>query len=181
MEREKALEILKAHLSNKNLIKHSLALEACMRGLARHFHEDEERWGLAGLIHDLDYEKTQNEPEKHTLIACEILREHGVDEEILKTIRCHAGIDNPSTKMEWAIYSADPLTGLIVASVLMHPTKKIKNVDTDFVLRRFKEKSFAKGADRNIILECKNLGLSLEEFVDICLKSMQEIDQELGL
>lgn len=181
MDREKALELLKSHLSNKNLIKHSLALEACMRGLAKHFNEDQERWGLAGLIHDLDYEKTQNQPEKHTLIACEILRGYGVEEEILRTIRCHAGIEKPNNKMEWAIYSADPLTGLIVASVLMHPTKKIKNVDTEFVLRRFKEKSFAKGADRNIIMECQNLGLSLNEFIDICLKSMQEIGDDLGL
>ncbi len=181
MDREKALELLKNHLSNKNLIKHCLALEACMRGLARHFKENEEKWGLAGLIHDLDYEKTQNQPEKHTLIACEILKEQGVEEDILRTIRCHAGIEKPNTKMEWAIYSADPLTGLVVASVLMHPTKKIKNVDTEFVLRRFKEKSFAKGADRNIIMECKNLGISLDEFIDICLKSMQEIDEELGL
>jgi len=181
MNREKALELLRNHLSNKNLIKHSLALEACMRGLARHFKEDEEKWGLAGLIHDLDYEKTQNQPEKHTLLACEILKEHGVDEEILRTIRCHAGIEKPITKMEWAIYSADPLTGLIVAATLMHPTKKIKNVDTEFVLRRFKEKSFAKGADRNTIMECQNLGLSLNEFIQICLSSMQEIADELGL
>lgn len=181
MDREKALELLKTHLTNKNLIKHSLALEACMKGLARRFNEDEEKWGLAGLIHDLDYEKTQNEPKKHTLIACQILKEHGVDEEILRTIRCHAGIERPTTKMEWGIYSADPLTGLIVAATLMHPTKKIKNVDTEFVLRRFKEKSFAKGADRNIIMECQNLGLSLREFVEICLKSMQEISNELGL
>lgn len=181
MEREKALELLKTHLTNKNLIKHSLALEACMKGLARHFHQDEEKWGLAGLIHDLDYEKTQDQPEKHTLITCEILREFGVDEEILRAIRCHAGVEKPVSPMEWAIYSADPLTGLIVAATLMHPTRKIKNVDTDFVLRRFKEKSFARGADRNIIMECKNLGLSLEEFVSICLNSMQEIADELGL
>lgn len=181
MEREKALELLKSHLSNKNLIKHSLALEACMIGLAKHFNEDQEKWGFAGLIHDLDYEKTQNQPEKHTLITCEILKEHGVEEEILRAIRCHAGVEKPNNKMEWAIYSADPLTGLIVASVLMHPTKKIKNVDTEFVMRRFREKSFAKGADRNIILECRNLGLSLNEFIDICLKSMQEIGDDLGL
>lgn len=181
MERSEALELLKKNLKHKNLVKHCLAVEACMRKLAERFNEDPEKWALAGLLHDIDYEKTVAEPEKHGLLAMEILKDKIKDEDILHAIRAHAYREDPKSKMAWALYAADPLTGLIVAAALMHPSKKLEGVDVEFLKRRFKEKRFAAGANREQIKKCENLGISLEEFMSICLQAMQEISEELGL
>ncbi len=181
MNREEAFQLVKEHLKNKNLIKHSLAVEACMRALAKKFNEDVEKWGLAGLLHDIDYEMTEKSPEKHGIEAMTILEDYDIDLDILRAIRAHSGMAACESKMDWAIYSVDPLTGLIVAATLMHPSKKIREVDPDFVKRRYKEKSFARGAKRDVIEEIKNTGLELDELVSISLKAMQDIDKELGL
>jgi putative nucleotidyltransferase with HDIG domain len=181
MKREEALELVKKHLKNKNLVKHCLAVEACMKKLAKKFNEDEEKWGLAGLVHDLDYEITQKSPELHTTETLKILEPFNLDKDIIHAIQAHAGKVSCENKMDWAIFSVDPLTGLIVAATLMHPSRKIEQVDVGFLMRRFKEKSFARGANREEIRKCSNLGLELEEFMEICLKAMQEISQDLGL
>ena len=181
MNRDEALELVKKYLKNKNLVKHCLAVEACMRKLAKRFGEDEEKWGLAGLIHDLDYEITQKSPELHTTETLKILAPYNLDKDIIHAIQAHAGKAPCENKMDWSIFSADPLTGLIVAATLMHPSRKIKKVDTGFLMRRFKEKSFARGANREEIKKCIKLGLELEEFMEICLEAMQEISEELGL
>ncbi len=181
MERKEALELLKANLKHKNLVKHCLAVEACMRKLAERFNEDAEKWALAGLLHDIDYEKTVDSPEKHGLVAMEILKDRIDDEDILHAIRAHAYREEPRSKMAWALYSADPLTGLIVAAALMHPSKKLEGVDLQFLKRRFKEKRFAAGANREQIKECEKLGISLDEFMQTCLEAMQEISDDLGL
>jgi hypothetical protein len=181
MDRQQAYELARSKFSNKNLFKHVLAVEAVMRGLAEHFGEDEQKWGLAGLLHDLDYEQTMNDPDQHTLVTEEMLKEYQLDPQIIEAIKCHND-KAPRTKlMSKAIYAADPVTGLIVAAALMHPDKKLKSIDVDFIMRRFKEKRFAAGANREQIRTCEDLGLSLEEFLGIALKSMQVIDQELGL
>jgi putative nucleotidyltransferase with HDIG domain len=158
-----------------------LATEACMRSLARHFQEDEEKWGTCGLLHDLDYDETAKTPEVHGLKTVEWLREKGVGEEILLAILAHNSHKPAESLIEKALYAVDPLTGLIVASALMHPDKKLNSIDKNFVLRRFKEKRFAAGANREQIKSCEVMGISLEEFVDICLKAMQEIAPDLGL
>jgi putative nucleotidyltransferase with HDIG domain len=181
MKREEALQLVNNYLKNKNLVKHCLAVEACMRKLANRFNEDEEKWGLAGLIHDLDYEITQKNPDLHTSETLKILEPYNLNPDILHAIQAHAGQVPCESKMDWAIFSADPLTGLIVAATLMHPSKKLKQVDIGFLMRRFKEKSFARGANREEIKKCVNLGLELSEFMEICLKAMQEISQDLGL
>jgi len=184
MEREKALKILKENLKNENLIKHSLAVEAVMRELAKHFNEDEEKWGITGLLHDIDYEKTKENPQLHSKLGSEILKSLGFDEEICEAVLTHNEIHNiiPKTKMAKALFCIDPLTGLIVASTLVLPSKKIKDLEVKNVLNRFKEKSFAKGANREIIKKCEEyLGLSLEEFIEIALKGMKKISDELGL
>jgi len=181
MKREEALKLVNKYLKNKNLVKHCLAVEACMRKLAERFNEDQEKWGLAGLVHDLDYEITQKNPELHTTETLKILEPYNLDPDILHAIQAHAGKVPCTSKMDWAIFSADPLTGLIVAATLMHPSKRLKEVDLGFLKRRFKEKSFARGANREEIKKCENLGLSLDEFMEICLKAMQEISQDLGL
>lgn len=181
MNREEAVELLQNHLKNRNLVKHSLAVEACMRAVATRLNEDPEPWGLAGILHDLDYELTEKSPELHTTETVKILQDKGIAPEVIQTIRAHAGKIPCQSAMDWAIFSIDPLTGLIIAAVLMHPEKKLKAVDLEFVKRRYKEKSFARGARREEIEQCQNIGLSLDEFIDICLKAMQGIDRELGL
>lgn len=181
MDREQALEIVRQHLKNKNLVKHSLAVEACMRALARRLSQDVEKWGLAGILHDLDYEITEKSPELHTTETVKILKEMDVDHDIIQAIQAHAGQVSCRSEMDWAIFSIDPLTGLIIAATLMHPSKKLKDVDPGFVRRRYKERSFARGAKREDIEQIRNVGLDLDEFISICLEAMQGIDKELGL
>ncbi|HFE52923.1 MAG TPA: HDIG domain-containing protein [Bacteroidetes bacterium] len=181
MTREEAYELAKSRLKNRNLFKHVLAVEAVMRALARHFGEDEERWGLAGLLHDLDYEETKDDPERHTLVTAELLQNYDVDEEIVHAIKAHNNRVPRESLMDKAIYAADPVTGLIVAAALMHPSKKLAGIDVPFILRRFKEKRFAAGANREQIRSCEEIGLSLEEFLDIALRAMQGISEDLGL
>jgi putative nucleotidyltransferase with HDIG domain len=181
MKREEALELVQKHLKNKNLVKHCLAVEACMRAMASRLGQDSEKWGLAGILHDLDYELTEKSPELHTTETIKILKEYGIESEVVQAIQAHAGKVPCQNAMDWSIYSIDPLTGLIIAATLMHPEKKLKAIDLDFVKRRYKEKSFARGARREEIEQCKNLGLELDEFLSICISAMQEIDQDLGL
>lgn len=181
MNREEAVQLLHEKLKNKNLFKHSLATEACLKELAHHFKENEEQWALAGLLHDIDYEETNADPTRHGLVGADFLETKGLNENIIRAIKVHSGHLPPESKLDWAIFAADPLTGLIVASALMHPDKKLKSLDVDFVMRRFKEKRFAMGANREQINTCKNLGLELHEFIDICLRGMQHISDELGL
>ncbi len=184
MEREKALNLLKENLKNQNLIKHSLAVEASMRELARYFGENEEKWGICGLLHDIDYEKTKGDPNSHSKLGAEMLKNLGFDQEICDAILTHNEAHGilPKTKMAKALFCLDPLTGLIVAATLVLPSKKINDLKVENVLNRFKEKSFAKGANREIIKKCQEyLGLSLEKFVEITLGAMQGISNELGL
>lgn len=181
MERVEALEIVRKYLKNKNLVKHSLAVEVCMRALASRLNQDVEKWGLAGILHDLDYEITEKSPELHTTETVKILKELGIDPDIIQAVQAHAGQVLCTSEMDWAIFSIDPLTGLIIAATLMHPSKKLKEVDLGFVKRRYKEKSFARGAKREDIEQCMNIELELDEFVSICLEAMQGIDKDLGL
>ncbi len=181
MDRGEALTLVKQHLKNKNLVKHSLAVEACMRALAEKLDEDVETWGLAGILHDLDYEMTEKSPELHTTETVKILDNLGIGPEIIHAVKAHAAMVPCQTKMDYAIFSIDPLTGLIIAATLMHPTKKLKDVDLGFVQRRYKEKSFARGAKREEIEQIQEIGIDLDEFISICLSAMQGIDKDLGL
>jgi len=183
MTREEALRLIRESTKNENLIKHMIAVEASMRRIARELKEDENIWGLAGLLHDIDYEETVNDFSKHGRIGIEKLAKLGVDERILNAIKAHPAHEDypPQTKMDWALHAVDPLTGLIVASALMHPTKKIRMIDADFVLRRYKEKRFAAGANREQIAKCEKLGLELRRFVELALEGMQSVAEELGL
>ncbi len=181
MSRNEAFELVKKYLKNKNLVKHSLAVEACMRALAEKLGEDVEKWGLAGILHDIDYEITEKDPEKHTVEAVKILEEFKVGSDIIYAIQAHAGNVPCKSKMDWAIFSIDPLTGLIIAATLMHPNKKLEDVELGFIQRRYKEKSFARGAKREDIEQIANIEMELDEFISICLKAMQGISKELGL
>jgi putative nucleotidyltransferase with HDIG domain len=184
LEREQALKIMQENVRSSNLRKHILAVEAVMRGLGRHFGEDEEKWGLAGLLHDIDYETTAESPERHSLVGAEMLETWGIEPEIVEAVRAHNdhhGLPRLTT-MAKALHAADPLTGLIVAAALINPAKKLSAIDAKFVLNRFGEKAFAKGARREPMSAAKGeLGLDLEELIGLGLAAMQGISGELGL
>lgn len=184
MEKEKALAILKQNVQNQNLVKHCLAVEAVMKALARHFDKDEEKWALSGLLHDIDYEETKDKPEKHSLVGAEMLESLGLEQDICQAVKVHNEMHGvaPQTLMEKALFVSDPITGLIVAATLVLPSKKIADLGTENVLNRFKEKGFARGANREIIQKCEELlDLNLEEFTRIALGAMQKIADDLGL
>ena len=181
MERNEALEFVRSKVKNDRLIKHMLAVEAVMRSLAERLGEDVGVWGLAGLVHDLDYDETVKEPERHGKVGAAYLGEMGVADDITHAVESHAGHTSRDSTMDKALYAVDPLTGLIVAAALMHPSKSLGEVTTEFVMKRFKEKRFAAGADRDQIKTCAELGLELEEFLDIGLRAMQGVSADLGL
>lgn len=183
MNRDEVLQLVKEKIRNDNLVKHCLAVEVYMRALAKHFEENEEKWGLAGLLHDIDYEETKDNPEKHSLVGAEILEKMGLDKEICEAVKTHNEMHGikPESKMAKALYSVDPLTGLIIAATLVLPGRKLADVTPENVLNRFKEKGFARGANREIIKKCEDIGLNLEEFIKIGLQAMQSIANELGL
>jgi len=184
MTRERALNLLEQKVSNVNLVKHSLAVEAVMKALARHFGENEAEWSLAGLLHDIDYNETKDDITKHSLVGAEMLEKLGIDKKICQAIRVHNDKHGimPQTLLEKALYVTDPLTGLITAAVLVLPSKKLADLESDSIVKRFKEKAFAKGAKREIIAKCQEyLNLSLEEFSKIGFEAMKGIANELGL
>ncbi len=184
MTRGKAFEILKQNIQNQNLIKHCLAVEAIMRTLARNFEEDEEKWGLTGLLHDIDYEKVKDDLSQHSLVGAKMLEDLNIDKDICQAVKVHNEAHNipPQTLLEKALFVTDPLTGLIVAATLVLPSKKIADLTLKNVLNRFKEKSFARGANREIIKKSEELlNLKLEDFVKIGIEAMQKIAKDLGL
>ena len=181
MTRQEAFDLVKPRFSNKNLFKHVLAVEAVMRELAGRLAQDVERWGLIGLLHDLDYEETMQTPERHTLVTEEILRPYGLPDEIIRAIKSHNRMAPPDSLAAQALCAADPVTGLIVAAALMHPERRLASIDVEFIMRRFKEKSFARGADREQIRSCESFGMSLAAFIEVALAGMRNIAKELGL
>ncbi len=183
MLREEALILLKRNLKNANLFKHTLAVEACMKEIAKDKGVNKEVYGLAGILHDLDYEQTKKTPCKHTLETAAILEKEGVRDDIIQAIKAHneacGGVCE--SQMDYALRAVDPTTGLIVAATLVLPDKKLKSLTVEFILKKFKSKSFAVGCDRNQIKSCEKLGYTIEDFFALCLKAMQRIDKELGL
>ena len=184
MDREEALSLLKEYIQNGNLIKHCLATEAVMKALADRLGEDREKWGLAGLLHDLDVELVHSDLSRHTLETERILQEKGVDKEIMRAIKMHnekAQGEKRSEIFHHALAAGETITGLIVATTLVYPDKRINSVRPKSIKKRMKEKGFAAGVDRNIIMECEKLGMDIDEFSSSCLEAMQGIADELGL
>jgi putative nucleotidyltransferase with HDIG domain len=182
--RAEALDLLREHCTEEVLIKHSLAAEAVMQALAKRLGHDPHRWGIVGLLHDLDYDETKDDPARHTLRTEEILRDQGFEEEIIDAIKAHnadALSMRRETPVHFAITCADSITGLVVATTLVYPDKRIASVRPSSLLKRMKEKGFARGVRRDAIRECEKLGLDLEEFAELSLKAMQGISNQLGL
>lgn len=183
MDRKEALDSVKSNVENQNLIKHMLATEAIMKALAKRFGEDEVEWGLTGLFHDIDMELTEGDMNTHSKLGADLVREMGVSEVIAKAILSHNethGIP-PESTLDKALFCTDPLTGLITAAALVRPDKKLAGVEAKSVRKKFKEKSFAAGANRDAITTCSELGIELDEFIELGLKAMQRIAPELGL
>jgi putative nucleotidyltransferase with HDIG domain len=184
IDRIQALALLKEYCKEEVLIKHSVATEAVMQALAKRLGHDPEQWGIAGLLHDLDYDETKEDPPRHTLRTEEILRDKGMGEEIIEAIKAHnaealgIGREKP---LHFAVTCAESITGLIVATTLVYPDKKIASVKPSSIVKRMKEKGFARKVRRDAIRECEKLGLGLEEFAELSLKAMQGISNQLGL
>jgi len=183
LTRKEVLNSVNENVENKNLVKHMLATEAIMRVLARHLGEDEEEWGLTGLLHDIDVELTGGDMSSHSKLGADLAKELGASEAMAHAILCHNeahGVPR-ETKLDKALFCVDPLTGLITAAALVRPDKKLAGLEAKSVLKRFKEKSFAAGASREQISLCSEIGLELGEFIELGLKAMQEISSDLGL
>lgn len=184
MNRENALSLLDKYINNERMKYHSLASEAVMRALARRLGKDEDKWGLAGLLHDIDVELVNADLNVHGLEAEKILSEAGVDPEIVSAIKMHneqASGKKRSTEFEHALAAGETITGLITATAMVYPDKKVASVKPKSVTKRMKEKAFAASVNRNYILECEKIGIPLEEFVQLSLKAMNEISDKIGL
>ncbi len=183
MTREEALNSIKANVENGNLIKHMLATEAIMQALAKRLGEDEEEWGLAGLLHDIDVELTQGDMHTHSKLGADLAKELGASEAVVHAILCHNeahGIPR-ETKLDKALFCVDPLTGLITASALVRPDKKLTSLEAKSVIKKFKQKGFATGANRQQITQCSEIGIEFDQFIELGLTAMQAIAADLGL
>jgi len=181
ISREKAYQLVVEKIGVNNLLKHILSVEAGMRNLAEHLGEDVEFWGLTGLLHDLDYNKTKDNEARHTYLTAEWLAEFNPPVEMMHAIQAHPGHVPCETKLDWGLYCVDPSTGFLVACALMHPDKKLASVDAEFIMRRFNEKRFAARASRENMQACSNLELALPKFLMIVRDGMLTISKELGL
>ena len=167
MTREQALGLLNEHISNQNLIRHNVTVGFIMQALARKFGQLEEDWELAGMLHDLDWEKTKDDFNNHTVVTKEILEKTDI---------------KPITLLEKTLYCVEELSGLITAAALIQPDKKLASVTKESVLKKFKQKSFAAGVNREIILLCKEyINMELDELVENSLNAMQAHAEEIGL
>ena len=182
--RETALELLHQYVKNEKMIFHCLASEAVMRGLARRLGRDEEKWGLAGLLHDLDVETTNADAAIHGTQTEILLKDYKVDEDILDAIRMHNEYSSGkerSTEFQYALAAGETITGLIFATTYVYPDKKLASVKPKSVVKRMKEKMFAASVKRENILECEKIGIPIDEFAAIAIASMLPSAEAMGL
>jgi putative nucleotidyltransferase with HDIG domain len=183
LTRGQALELVKNHVLKKNIVYHVIAVEAIMRELATYLAEDEEKWGLTGLLHDVDYERTEATPERHSLLAEDMLAD-SVSGDVIRAVKAHNfehTAVKPETKMEKALIAADAVSGLLIACALVMPSKKLADVRVESVAKKFRDKDFARGADRERILFCEQIGISRDKFFDISLAGLKKSASQIGL
>jgi len=181
--REEAFALLQKYLKDEKLIKHSLAVEIIMREMANKLGKDVDSWGLAGLLHDLDYDYTDKEPEKHANVTAQIL-DGLIPEKCINAIKAHNYKHTdyiPITSIDKALIAADAVSGLVIATALIIPSKKIADVKLETLLDKFYDHSFAQGCSRRRIELCQDTGLDVEAFLALSLNSLKEIADELGL
>lgn len=183
LTREEALALLKEYNESDALVKHGLAVEGVMRHFARKYGEDEEKWGVVGLLHDLDYEKY---PDQHCVKVQEIMEERDIDPEIIRAVASHGYgvcVDiEPQSQMEKVLYTIDELTGLVNATAIMRPSKSVLDLETKSVKKKFKSKGFAAGVDREIIKKgCEGLGMELGDVIEEVILGMREVCDAIDL
>ena len=187
---EEAGQLVDKYIKDEIIKLHLIETEAIMRSLAKHFEEDEDVWGMVGLLHDLDWDLTKNNPKEHCTRVVEILKDEGATEYLIETIISHAyGHDlnenykskQREGKIQFSLAAAETLTGLIVASALVQPDKKLESVKLKSLKKKFKARAFAANCDREIIRECEKTDIELGDFLEIGLKSLQSISDRLGM
>jgi putative nucleotidyltransferase with HDIG domain len=183
LDRESAWSLLTEYTQSESLRKHALAVEACMRAYAKKFGEDEQKFGITGLLHDFDYEKYPT-PQEHPFVGNKIMREKGYPEDVLRAILSHAdysGVKRESV-MEKTLYACDELSGLITAAALVKPTKAVADVDAKSIRKKMKDKAFARSVNRDDIINgAADLRVDLDEHITFCIEAMKGIAAELGL
>ena len=187
---KEANALVEKYVSNQITKLHLKETEAIMRALAKRFHEDEEKWGIIGLLHDIDWDLTKDNSTEHCIKCQEILKEAGASDFLIETVISH-GYSNEmipelkdkkrTTTIQHCIVAAETLTGLIIASTLMTPDKKLANLSLKSLKKRFKAKNFAAKCNRELILECEKVDIPLDEFLQIGLSALQSISDEIGL
>jgi predicted hydrolase (HD superfamily) len=181
--REQAYDLLKKYNKSEGLIKHALAVEGVMRYFARRRGEDEEKWGIIGLVHDLDYEQF---PQEHCRKTEEILKDHAWPQEYIRAVVSHGWgicVDvEPKTELEKVLYAIDELTGLVVTSALVRPSKSVMDLKAKSVFKKWKDKRFAAGVDRSIIIKgAEMLGVEIKDLITDTIMGMRDVAGEIGL
>jgi putative nucleotidyltransferase with HDIG domain len=181
MNRDNAFELLKNYVKNPKLISHCIASELIMRKLSEYFGENEEEWGLAGLLHDIDVEITNADPKTHGQVGLKILSDAGIPEKVIEAISRHNEYSSPMpriTRLDHALASGETISGIIFATALVYPDKKISSVKPSSVIKRMKDKRFAASVKRENIMECEKIGIPLMDFVSLCLDALKYADLE---
>ena len=184
--REEALALLRKHNKDDSHIKHAFAVEGTMRHFARKMGGDEELWGVVGILHDIDWEKTMDDPARHCNLAPELLREAGLDEELIHAVQSHGWSIctdvTPGNDMEKVLFAIDELTGLIITAGLVRPSKSLSDLELKSVKKKWKDKAFAKGVNREIIQKGAELmGMPLDEVIENVILALRPIEKEIGL
>jgi putative nucleotidyltransferase with HDIG domain len=184
--REEALSLLRKYNQDESHIKHAFAVEGTMRHFARRAGGDEELWGVVGILHDIDWEQTMSEPARHCNLAPTLLREAGVDEEIIHAVQSHGyGICSdvePMNDMERTLFAIDELTGLVITAGLVRPSKSLSDLEVKSVKKKWKDKTFARGVDREIIQKgAEKMGVPLDELIGETIAALRPIEKAIGL
>jgi len=182
-DRQYYLNLLCKNISNPKMIAHCLASEAVMRALAKRLNQNEEVWGIAGLLHDIDVEQTEDNPQQHALLGAEILKTEGLPHDAIDAIMMHnemATGQQRETLFQHALAAGETITGLIFATALVYPDRKISSVKTKSVVKRMKEKAFAASVNRETIMECELIGIPINEFAELAIDALRPIEKELG-
>ncbi|MDR2884916.1 MAG: HDIG domain-containing protein [Deferribacteraceae bacterium] len=185
MNRDNALELVKKYNNDESHIRHALAVEATMRYFANKYGGDADVWGVVGLLHDIDWEMTMAEPAKHCNVAPAILRENGVSEEYIRAVQAHGyGICTdvkPESMMERVLFTIDELTGLIITAGLVRPSKSLQDLELKSVKKKWKDKAFARGVNREIIeMGATMMESTIDEVIEGTIMALRPVEKEIG-
>lgn len=178
--RKEAEELLYSHLKTESMRRHSLATAAVMEGLAEKLGASTEEWFITGLLHDIDFEQTNDKPDQHGVIAMKILENIDIHQEMKGAILSHSGNAPLNTLIDKALWSADAVNGLVIAAALMRPDNSIKNIELKSLKKKYKNRAFAAGANREQIAECSSFGIELDEFLQLSIDALAKYEKELG-